>query len=279
MDRPVPVSTVELFPLLDEKLMELLRSMPLSGWEKQTTASQWKVKDIAAHLLDGNIRGISLLRDRHYGENPGTLDSYADLVAYLNRLNADWVRAMKRVSPALLTGLLETTGQEYIKVLRSLDPFGKAVFPVAWAGEEESANWFHIAREYTEKWHHQQQIRLAAGGEEELLTERLYLPFLNTCMYAMPHHYRAVIRPDGYSIQVFISEKAGFRWFLVRKEGRWQLTKAWKGPFHCTIHIDPKRAWRIFTKSISREEAEAATRTEGDHETGKIMLNMLSVMA
>jgi hypothetical protein len=34
---------------------------------------------------------------------------------------------------------------------------------VAWAGEAESKNWFHVARDYSEKWHHQQQIREAVS--------------------------------------------------------------------------------------------------------------------
>ena len=43
------------------------------------------------------------------------------------------------------------------------DPDAPAVFSVAWAGEDKSAHWFDVAREYTEKWHHQQQIRDAVG--------------------------------------------------------------------------------------------------------------------
>ena len=38
---------------------------------------------------------------------------------------------------------------------QALDPFGAAMFPVSWAGEEESTNWFDTAREFTERWHHQ----------------------------------------------------------------------------------------------------------------------------
>jgi hypothetical protein len=35
--------------------------------------------------------------------------------------------------------------------------------PVSWAGPEAAPVWFGVAREYTERRHHQQQIRDATG--------------------------------------------------------------------------------------------------------------------
>ena len=180
------IPTLHLFPILDSKLIELLKSLSKEDWNKQSIAPLWKVKDIAAHLLDGNIRTLSMLKDNYYGESAKNIDSYQDLVRYLNRLNSDWIAAMKRVSPAILIELLESTGKQYHDYLCTLPPFDKAAFSVAWAGEEESQNWFHIAREYTEKWHHQQQIRLAVGRENELYSKELYFPYLQTSMRALP---------------------------------------------------------------------------------------------
>src|SRR5688572_15396145 len=111
----VPIPTLHLFPKLDAKLIELLKSLSAEEWRFKTLARQWTVKDIASHLLDGNIRTLSFSRDQYVGEQPGTVNSYQDLVDYLNRLNADWVKATKRVSPAVLIELLEITGKEFIK--------------------------------------------------------------------------------------------------------------------------------------------------------------------
>jgi hypothetical protein len=83
--------------------------------------------------------------------SPGPFDSDRALADYLHRLNDEWTTATRRVSPRLLIRWLETTGEELADLFEGLDPFGRAVFPVAWAGEKESANWFDIAREYTEK--------------------------------------------------------------------------------------------------------------------------------
>jgi len=278
--KPVePIFTSHLFPLLDEKLLEILRSLSPQDWERQTIAPLWKVKDVAAHLLDGNMRALSMLRDNYFGEKPENIDTYPDLVGYLNRLNADWVNAMQRVSPKVLIELLEITGKEYSMLMNTLNPFEKALFSVAWAGESESENWFHIAREYTEKYHHQQQIRLAVGKEEVLLKKELYFPFLDTSLRALPHHYREVNAEVGDVIQVTISGESGGDWYLYRNEEKWILVTECELVPICHIRIPPEIAWRLFTKGISREEAEPLINIDGEKSYGSRIIDMLAVMA
>src|SRR5688572_10495340 len=101
----IPIPTLHLFPKLDQKLIELLKSLSIDEWSRPTLAKQWTVKDIASHLLDGNIRTLSFSRDQFFGERPDAINSYQDIVDYLNRLNADWVKATKRVSPTVLIEL------------------------------------------------------------------------------------------------------------------------------------------------------------------------------
>jgi uncharacterized damage-inducible protein DinB len=45
------ILTQHLFESLDNKLIELLRSLSDEDWNKPTIAPLWTVKDIAAHLL------------------------------------------------------------------------------------------------------------------------------------------------------------------------------------------------------------------------------------
>ncbi|NBA88968.1 hypothetical protein GVN16_24545 [Emticicia sp. CRIBPO] len=272
-----PIFLNDLFPKLDEKLIEVLRSLSKEDWERQTIAPLWKVKDVAAHLLDGNIRTLSMLKDGYFGDSPGEISSYQDLLSYLNRLNAEWVKAMKRVSPAILTDMLEATGKEYHQFLTTLNPFADAAFSVAWAGEDVSQNWFHIAREYTEKWHHQQQIRLAVDLDHELYTRELYHPHLETSMRALPHHYRNVEGKAGETIQFSISTEGGGDWFLSHNGQAWALTGNSENIIS-KVNIKGEIAWRIFTKGISRAEAEKQTGIEGDPRGSRI-LDMLAVMA
>lgn len=274
-----PIFTAHLFPLLDEKLIEILRSLSPEDWQRQTVAPMWKVKDVAAHLLDGNIRALSILRDDYFGEKPENIDTYQDLVRYLNRLNADWVCAMKRVSPHVLIELLEITGQEYSILMNTLNPFEKALFSVAWAGENESQNWFHIAREYTEKYHHQQQIRLAVGEADVLLKKEFYFPFLDTSFRALPHHYREVNAEEGDVIQVTVTGENGGDWFLYRSENKWLLVTECKLIPICHIRIALEIAWRLFTKGISRDEAEPFINNVGNELFGNKIFEILAVMA
>lgn len=274
-----PIFTAHLFPLLDEKLIEILRSLSPEDWQRQTVAPMWKVKDVAAHLLDSNIRALSILRDDYFGEKPENIDTYQGLVRYLNRLNADWVCAMKRVSPHVLIELLEITGQEYSILMNILNPFEKALFSVAWAGENESQNWFHIAREYTEKYHHQQQIRFAVGEADVLLKKEFYFPFLDTTFRALPHHYREVNAEEGDVIQVTVTGENGGDWFLYRSKYKWLLVTECTLIPMCHIRIAPEIAWRLFTKGISREEVEPFINIVGNELFGNKIFEILAVMA
>ncbi|MFD1819040.1 TIGR03083 family protein [Pseudarcicella hirudinis] len=274
-----PVFATKLIPEIDRKLIEILKTLAPEDWNLQTSAPKWKVKDIAAHLLDGNLRNLSSSRDHFFGDPPGKIESYQDLLDYLNKLNADWVSAMKRVSPDILIQWLEQSGKEYAEHLQSLDLAGKAIFSVGWAGEEESTTAFHIAREYTEKWHHQQQIRLAVGQTEELYTEELYLPFLETCMKALPYHYREVAGRQDDAIQFTIPLEKDENWFLQYDGISWNLLKKCTVLPLSRVVIEKEVAWRIFTKGLNKETARKHVNINGDEQLGGKIFDMLTVMA
>jgi uncharacterized protein (TIGR03083 family) len=277
MHSPVPIVTLPLFPELDRLLLELLRSLSPADWQRPTLARGWTVKDIAAHLLDGNLRTLSMLRDGHFGEAPEDF-GYAGIVAYLNRLNADWVRAARRLSPTVLMELLEQSGAEYTAYLNTLDPWAPATFSVAWAGESESQNWFHIARDYTEKWHHQQQIREAVGQAEALMTPELFRPLIETLLRGLPHAYRAVEAPLGTRLQVTIGSEAGGAWQLARTADGWQLAENALAPA-ATIRLAPAVAWKLFTKGLSPAEARQQAQVSGEEELVAPLFRLLAVMA
>jgi uncharacterized protein (TIGR03083 family) len=277
---PLPPNfTAHLLRPLDAKLIALLRSLGPADWQRQTLAPLWKVKDVAAHLLDSNVRALSLLRDGHSGRPPGPVSSYGELLAYLDRLNDEWVRAFDRISPALLCDWLEMSGSAYCKLWEEADPYAPAPFAVAWAGESESLNGFHIAREYTEKWHHQQQIRFALGLEAELYAREWYYPYLDTSLRALPHHYRSVEAAEGCCIRFRVEGEGGGDWHLVRSGGEWQLSSSAPHAPDCALHIPGEIAWRIFTKGISPEESAPQIRIEGDPQLGMHVLSLRAVMA
>ncbi len=276
MNSPGPIIITDRIPLLDHKLVDLLETLSPADWKKQTIAPEWKVEDVILHLLDGNIRILSIQRDQYLGVPPGELNGYNDLLNYLNTLNADWIKAAKRMSPKLVIELLKQTNKEIAVYLPTIDPQATALFSVAWAGEEQSANWFHWAREYTEKWHHQQQIRLAVGKEKELYKREWYHPHLETSMRALPHHYRNFPGKKDEVLSFEITGEAGGIWHLYHDGNKWIQVENIE-PEENIISIDGEIAWRLFTKGIKPEAA--GIKVQGKKEAGEHLLSMLAVMA
>ncbi len=272
------IDLVDKLPELDKKLIELLKNLTPEDWEKQTVAKLWTVKDVAAHLLDGNIRLVSNLRDEHQLEIP-SIGSYQDLVDYLNQLNAEWVLAMRRVSPKMLIYLLEQTGDAFNNYYASLDPYGKAKYAVAWAGEHESTNWMHIAREYTERFLHQQQIRDAVG-KQEILTKEYFYPFLDVCMHALPHTLRNASAESGCILEMTISGESGGSWFVQYDGKKWSRldTKPTTDPV-TKVEIDENASWKLFSKSLRPEGLKDQINIAGDLELGRTAVEMVSFMA
>ena len=276
----LPIDVLPLFPVLNEKLVSFLKQLSSVDWQKQTIARKWVIKDVAAHLLDGNYRRIALHRDDWSVPPDIAINSYGDLVNYLNSLNADWVKATKRLSPAILIELLELTNETVYEIFSGLDPFATSAYPVSWAGETVSHNWFDIAREYTERWLHQQQIRDAIGDKTIMSTE-LYHPFLDIFMQAWPFTLASIDAKEGTMLSVVITG-AG-EWFVKMENGKWQLNgqpeKRKAGIVTAETVIDGGIAWKLFSKSIRKEEINESVTIKGDHFLGEKILDMVSVMA
>lgn len=278
MERNVPIPTVHLLPLLQTELMHLFSSLSADDWQQQTIAKQWKVKDVAAHLLDGNIRILSMLRDGYAGVSPD-ISNGQTLIDFLNQLNADWVSAMKRVSPQMLILLHEATGTLYCDYYASLDPFAKAGFAVNWAGEEESLNWMHIAREYTEKWLHQQQIRDAVQQPGRLMEKEFFYPFISTFMMALPYTFRDIHPAEHTTVTITVTGNAGGSWSIQYTNGSWKWTTPDPSRSAAIITIDPGTSWKLFSKSLKPEEVMDQIQLTGDTGLGMTALSMVSVMA
>ncbi len=268
-----PILTAHLFPKIEGLLIDLLRSLTAAEWELQTLAPKWKVKDVTAHLLDTQLRKLSIVRDGYLPPAP----PITDLTAFINQLNHEGVTLYRRLSPPVLISLMELASRESAAYHASLDPFSPAAFAVSWAGEETSLNWFDTAREFTERWHHQQQIRLAVD-RPGITTPELYHPALDCFMRALPYAYRDVPADPGTLLEFDINGDCGGVWWLYRDPMAWRLVNRALTPASAKVAIPQEIAWRVFTKGIDRPSAEAQSKVEGDSQLGLHILAMKAIV-
>jgi uncharacterized protein (TIGR03083 family) len=272
-----PIFTAHLFPLIDARLIELLRSLEPSEWDLPTIVPSWKVRDVAAHLLDTPLRRLSMGRDGHFPTPLPSISSNDELVAFINELNRQGVEIYGRLSPRVLISMMQVACAELANYMQSLDPLSDAKIGVSWAGEAKSANWFDSAREYTERWHHQQQIRLATN-RPGIMTRELYYPVLDCFMRALPFTYRNRHAAGGTHVKVNVSGECGGSWFLYRDQAEWRLVEDPQGTQTAEATVSQDIAWRLFTKGISREAAASRLEVTGDRDLGEHILEMVAIV-
>lgn len=275
-----PLDALDLMREVDDALPPLLRGLEPEDWDRRAVGI-WSVRDVAAHLLDTALRRLSLDRDRHRPPIPRGKDlaQWRDLVDFLNDLNAVWVQSTARLSPRVLIDLLEWVDPRVHEYLASLDPEGEAAFPVAWAGEASSRVWMDVAREFTERWHHQQQIREAVGAP--WIDQPKYVrPLLDTLIRALVRAYEATEAPQGTSVRVATIGLEGAVWRLACGEEGWGVyVEPPDLEPEATIELPAETAWRLFIKGISGDQARGHATTSGPGELTDPFFSTLAVMA
>ncbi|HEX6037593.1 maleylpyruvate isomerase family mycothiol-dependent enzyme [Longimicrobium sp.] len=271
-----PVITAPLLAPLHDELLRLLRSLAPEDWERPATP-RWRVRDVAAHLLDGDIRRLSAGRDGNALRPDVPIHGYDDLVGWLNWLNAEWVGVARRMSPAVIVSLLQATGPQVADHLYSLEPDAPALWPVGWAGEETSPNWMDVGREYTERWHHQQQIR-DATGRPGLTGSRWMRPVLALSMRALPRAYARTESGEGTSVVLRVEGDGGGSWTVRCSNGAWILSEGATADAACALRMDADTAWRVLLHALPPERARPRVAVEGDAALAEPFLHARAVM-
>jgi uncharacterized protein (TIGR03083 family) len=256
---PDKIIVVDRFGPLRIRLLTLLAGLGEEDWNRPTAAPLWSVKDVAAHLLGGDVWILSGKRDGF--RLPQTIQSHDQLIELVDRLNAEWVLAASRMSPRLLRELLAFTGPEVEACFAALDPM-QIGGPVSWAGPDPAPIWFDLAREFTERWHHQQQIR-DATGQPPLYDPYFLSPVLDTFVRALPYAFRNSQAPVGTSVRFEIAGEAGGTWFVYRGEEAWTLVLDAQVEPATNVVIPQDVAWRLFTKGMDREKARSLAVIDG----------------
>jgi hypothetical protein len=272
------INFLPIFSDLNEEYDKLLKNLKPADWNKITVCKGWDVRAIAVYLLDTNIRRLSIGRDGHSFLKNKQFSTYQELVAFLNELNAEWILAMKRVSNEIILELSGIYQKQLLIYFNELDPFDMALFPVRWAGKEHSENWFDIAKEYSERWLHQQQIRFAIN-DQTLLQPQYYSPYLEVAMQTLPFTYLKVKAPINTTIKVEIVGEAGGVWIIKKDKSFWNFTQEQVENPDALIYIDQQIAWLLFSKGINPLEAAQYYQIHGDVGLASHVLKMITVMA
>jgi hypothetical protein len=256
----------------------LLRGLGEKDWTKPTVAGAWRVKDVAGHLLDGQLRKLAFGRDAgvHFDRGPAS-GAYADVVAFINELNVTGVGYAARLSPRLLTDLLEVAGEWVARYVASLPPEGEARFAVDWAGEARSTNWMDTGREYTEHWHHQMQIRDAVGAPG-LFQPRWLDPLLDLSVRAFARAYQELSAPAGSAVGFEVRGEPPRAWSVVRAASGWVVMRGRAEQPAASVQADADTAWRLLYNALPPDAARARLTTAGDPALLEPLFRARSVM-
>ena len=273
-----PIDTRPLFPRDRAALLDLLDGLSAKDWARPTVCPGWDVHDVLAHIVDDHVRRLSAGRDGHRGV------PFADgetVPGYVARINDEFVRAMRRVSPRVLVDLLAVSGPRLDAYWATVRLDGPAGLDVSWAAQDlRSPAWLDVAREYTELWVHQQQIRDAVGrpgGDGPALLG----PVVDTFLRALPKALDGCARPVGTCVRFDVTGPAGGSWAAVRGPERWAPAAADDAAGGCAARVttDQDTLWRLASRGITPEQARDRSTLSGDDALAHAATALLAVVA
>jgi uncharacterized protein (TIGR03083 family) len=255
------------------RLLRLLRRLTPDEWGLPTVAAPWTVRDVAAHLLGDDLNRLSRSRDGHPGAGPRPGES---LPEFIHRINDEWVHATSRTSPAMILSLLGTTTPEVLAFWASvdLDALGE---PVSWAGPAPAPVWLDCARDFTEYWVHQEQIRDATGRRDPDVPDGVHA-VLDTFLRAVPHTLEGRPRPAGTSVAVQVDGPGGGRWSWRHDGEVWRPARSEPGRGTVVRFDAADTVWRLGTRMLSPAEAGRRAEVTGDDELAQQVLQIVCII-
>ncbi len=231
-----------MFAAQRQRLVTFLRGLGADDWRRRTACCGWDVSDVLAHVVGdvlGRIGGLG----GHRGRNPGRVgESLGELV---DRTNQEWVVACRRLSPQLMIEMLEWAGPvaDQLWLSRRLDD---PSLGVSWAGVDPAPLWLDAAREVTEYWVHERQLREAVGNHTEGLPD--VATVLDVFARGLPCTLgRFNLGEHADRIRV---GSAGRSWRFRRHGNQWWYSDE-ADPDEAVVSFDGELLWRRWTRQPS----------------------------
>jgi uncharacterized protein (TIGR03083 family) len=277
-----PFDPRPLFCRTRRSLLELLESLTPDGWRAPTAAGSWSVRDVAAHLVGDDLGRLSRSRDDHA---PGEPADGGTLPGFLDRHNAEWVAATQRLSPRVLTELLAVSSDRLRAFWEAADLTATGE-PVSWAGLGPAPVWLDCARDFTEDWVHQQQIREAVSRpapDDPAAVGAV----IDTFMHAVPRTLLVQLSDDRASgfgadnatISIALRDPAGTPtvWSWRNAGGEWVPSPQPDNPT-ATVSSTADTWWRLCVRMITPEQARARSQLTGDRRLGMAALRVIAII-
>jgi len=243
-----PADWAGLFAVERARLSELLGGLAPTDWGRPSPCPGWSVLGLCAHLAGGDLSLLARHRDHHHGTPPPEGPGEPELIAWLDQLQDEWVRAARRLSPRVVTDLLDWAGPQIVETFRGQDPRARTA-EVTWAGPEPAPVWLDQARELSEYWIHRQQLLQAVGRPSDLRPD-LAAPVLDALRWAYPFRLRPVAARPGDTVTIAVSGPVTVTWSLVATEAGWAF-RAGPGPREVArLELSTGQAWRLLTSNL-----------------------------
>lgn len=270
-----PIDARALLTAERTELVRFLGALDGDAWQAPTACPGWSIHDVALHLLGNDFGRLQAERRPDRGSRRAPED-YGALASSIEQANEAWVRATRRIPARVVPDLLSFTGPRVDRLFASLDPMSPAL-PVAWTGTGPSPSWLDVAREYTERWVHQTQIREAAGGAG--LVGRAWLhPVLDTFMRCLPRAYAAIAAPRDSAVRITVTGEAGGAWAVRREPDRWRLLADPPGPVAAEVVVPADVAWRLLSRTIDMDAALRSMAMAGEERLAAAVTRATAIM-
>jgi uncharacterized protein (TIGR03083 family) len=269
-----PADTPQLFGEEREHLLALLGGLDPDAWGRPSPCPGWSVLGLATHLVGDDLSLLARHRDGYFGTAPPAGTSPTEFITWLDELQMEWVRAARRMSPALVVQLLAWAGPQLVETMRAADPREVSAH-VSWAGEAPAPVWLDQIRELSEYWIHRQQLRWAVGLATDLDAAMLG-PILDGFRWAYPCGLAGSGRRED-TVTIKVTGDVERRWTLVASATGWKFVDSAVDRAAATIRMDADQAWRLLTNNLPPGQ-QAAIAVSGDEAMVRALLRTRAII-
>jgi hypothetical protein len=103
-------------------------------------------------------------------------------------------------------------------------------------------------------------------------------PVLATFVHALPRAFVGAPAPAGTTVEVAVGGQGARCWVLTRTPHGWDLGAGTAAAPRARVALDAETAWRLWTKGIRPDAAQAAVSISGDRALGLPVLDAVAII-